>query len=347
MTLLRSETSSAKEKKALFAGEIAGWDSWGRIFQDIGLFKSLIQEICRIHSLPFSEPEHLTPGTNAVFAVGNMVFKIYAPAEAGFDQSADCDTEIFAMQRSRKAGVSVPEVIATGILHDRYVFRYLVQSRCLGKAFREIWPMPDHTETVPAAVSGTVPAAADSVGYSPDPAKTAFARSLRRLLTPLNTSCGSFNNIDVILDPERGKRWDPFPEDFREDRLRIIAGLCETVWKPESFVFVHGDLNEDNILIDGNRISLLDFGDACLAPIEYEYALAATELFRLDKAFLQGFFPEYYDRAAARLLDELADLITRGILIHDFGGDVLRQRFGLCESLHSTEMLRDFIRSRL
>jgi Ser/Thr protein kinase RdoA (MazF antagonist) len=151
----------------------------------------------------------------------------------------------------------------------------------------------------------------------------------------------------VILDPERSKRWDPFPEDFREDRLRVIAGLCKTVWKPESYIFVHGDLNEDNILIDGDRISLLDFGDACLAPAEYEYALAATELFRLDRAFLRGFFPEYYESTAARPLDELADLITRGILIHDFGGSVLRQRFGLCESLHSIEMLRDFIRGRL
>ena len=360
MHTIRSDASGAAGKKPLFAGEIRGWSSWARVFQDIKLFRPLVQEICRLHDLPFQEPENLTPGTNAVFAVGDMVFKIYAPAEAGFDQSADCDTELFALRRCHSLGVSVPTVIASGTLQDRYAFRYLVQSRCVGKAFREIWPMPDPCETALSVMEST-PAEFFTVESTPaeisamksTSAKVDFGRNLRRLLAPVNTPCETFNSIDVIHDPERAARWEAFPADFRADRLRTIAALCETVWQPGTYVFVHGDLNEDNILLQGDTISILDFGDACLAPVEYEYALTATELFRLDKAFLRGFFPEYYQGSAPRPMDEphpldaLADLITRGILIHDFGGDVLRQRFGLCENLHSVTDLRTFIRSRL
>ena len=198
MHTIRSDASGAAGKKPLFAGEIRGWSSWARVFQDIKLFRPLVQEICRLHDLPFQEPENLTPGTNAVFAVGDMVFKIYAPAEAGFDQSADCDTELFALRRCHSLGVSVPTVIASGTLQDRYAFRYLVQSRCVGKAFREIWPMPDPCETALSVMEST-PAEFFTVESTPaeisamksTSAKVDFGRNLRRLLARCEPRSGS------------------------------------------------------------------------------------------------------------------------------------------------------------
>ena len=67
----------------MFAANIDGWSSWRMIFQSIKDFEPLIKYIFNRHNLPFTEIEHCTPGTNAVFKVGGLVAKIFAPKESG------------------------------------------------------------------------------------------------------------------------------------------------------------------------------------------------------------------------------------------------------------------------
>ena len=63
----------------LFQKEIPDWDTWGKLFQSIADFIPLIEAIQRKEHLPEGTIENLTPGTNAVFGCGKLVYKIYAP----------------------------------------------------------------------------------------------------------------------------------------------------------------------------------------------------------------------------------------------------------------------------
>lgn len=73
----------------IFTAGIDGWSSWGKIFQSIEAFEPLVKYIFNRHNLTFTEIEHCTPGTNAVFKVGNYVVKIFAPKESGMDTDSD------------------------------------------------------------------------------------------------------------------------------------------------------------------------------------------------------------------------------------------------------------------
>ncbi|HML48378.1 MAG TPA: hypothetical protein PKE04_16670, partial [Clostridia bacterium] len=118
----------------LFSEEIHGWKSWGRVFQSIDAFYPLIREIFRREGLPMSGVAHLTPGTNAVFRVGDYVVKIFAPAESGMNMDSDYVTELFGMERANKLGVPSPKLRCAGTLADRYLFRYLVMDHLEGDA---------------------------------------------------------------------------------------------------------------------------------------------------------------------------------------------------------------------
>lgn len=294
----------------LFTAKLNGWDSWGRIFQSIPTFEPLIKYIFKKEKLPFSEIEHCTPGTNAVFKVGNYVIKIFAPKESGIDSTSDFHTESFAIARANKLSVPVPKLIASGSVQDRYEFAYMILEHVNG------------TEINKVDLSFTE--------------KVKIGQKLRKLTDSLNTPCPPFNDIDVIHDQIRQKRWEKYPERFKKERLDYIQShhFGDTV-------FVHGDLNGDNILITPNLdLHIIDFADAVLAPPIYEEALVALELFRFDQAYMQGYFGQYNK-------DEITDICFNGILIHDFGGDIIQNFIGQVSELESLEKLRNQILKQL
>ncbi|WP_062110098.1 aminoglycoside phosphotransferase family protein [Bacillus niameyensis] len=294
----------------LFTAKLNGWDSWGRIFQSIPTFEPLIKYIFKKEKLPFSEIEHCTPGTNAVFKVGNYVIKIFAPKESGIDSTSDFHTESFAIARANKLSVPVPKLIASGSVQDRYEFAYMILEHVNG------------TEINKVDLSFTE--------------KVKIGQKLRKLTDSLNTPCPPFNDIDVIHDQIRQKRWEKYPERFKKERLDYIQShhFGDTV-------FVHGDLNGDNILITPNLdLHIIDFADAVLAPPIYEEALVALELFRFDQAYMQGYFGQYNK-------DEITDICFNGILIHDFGGDIIQNFIGQVSELESLEKLKRRILEQL
>jgi serine/threonine protein kinase len=88
-------------------------------------------------------------------------------------------------------------------------------------------------------------------------------------------------------------------------------------------VFVHGDLNPDNILIDKDmNIYIIDFADSVQAPCEYELAALLCETFELEYPYMKGFFGADYD------VSDLTDKIFQALLMHDFGENIIKNNFG-------------------
>jgi thiamine kinase-like enzyme len=290
---------------SLFTEQINSWQDWGRVFQSISAFTPLVEHIMDKENLTPAKIENLTPGTNAVFKVGSYIVKIFAPAESGIDQTPDLQTELFAVQRANEIGVSAPKLTADGFVEDKYRFAYIITEYIEGVEFTE------------------------AVKVMTDEQKIIIGRKLRGVTDKMNTPCKPFNSIDVINDKGRYRRWDKYPERFKAERLAYLQSR-----NYGEKVFVHGDLCGDNILLtpDGD-IYIIDFADAVLAPIVYEHALVAVELFDLNKALLQGYFGIHSS-------DELTEICFEGLLIHDFGGDIAEQHIGRPDELQCLEDLR-------
>lgn len=274
----------------LFTKTIESWSDWGKVFQSIPDFALLVDEILRREKLPSAPLENLTPGTNAVFKAGELVVKIFSPKESGLDGAADMESELFATKLANKHGVNSPKIVAVGEICDRYDFKYIVMSFERGVSF------------------------GDAVESMSDAEKVALGRELRRITDRMNLPCERFNRSDPFDRSFGGGRWRKFSERFKSERFERISAINR-----DETVFVHGDLNPDNILVDGGALTILDFADALVAPIYYEHALVASELFHFDKALIRGFFGEYGPKS-------LTNTILDGLLLHDFGGDVIAQR---------------------
>jgi tRNA A-37 threonylcarbamoyl transferase component Bud32 len=296
----------------LFRGEINTWRDWAGVFQSVPSFSPLIEFIIAKENLPFSEIKHLTPGTNAVFRVGANVIKIFAPVESGIDQTPDLQTELSALRRADALGIPVPKIIANGIVKDTYHFSYIITEYINGASFSALLTTMTEDE------------------------KINCGQKLRTLTDTMNTPCDPFSTIDVINDKDRSQRWDKYAERFKGERIDYI--------RSRDFgekVFVHGDLCGDNILFSPKgELFIIDFADAALAPKVYEHSLVAVELFDFDRAFLRGYFGNYS-------ADELVELCFDGLLIHDFGADIVDNRIGRSSEIDSLSTLKEMLRHKI
>jgi len=289
-----------------FKHDIYDWASWGKVYQDIAAWQRIIKDIFQKENLPFTQIEQLTAGTNAVFKVGRYVIKIFAPKESGVDSTREIETESFAIQHAKNLGISVPSCVSFNVLQDKYRFDYMIMEFIEGKEFAKLAPNLSDNE------------------------KFDFAKKLRNITDKMNIACPSFNDIDAIHDIERSKRWNRYPKDFQIERINYL-----NTYNFKENVFVHGDLCSDNILVSKeNEVIIIDFADALVAPILYEHALVASELFRFDQAYLQGYFGEYDDIA-------LTDICFHGLLIHDFGADIIEQQIALPSEIISLAILKE------
>lgn len=297
----------------LFRETIAGWESWGKIFQSREAFAPLIEEICRREGMPFASFLNCTPGTNAVFEAGGRIVKVFAPPESGLDTLPDYQNERFGLARAKELSLPAPRLLAQGEVRDRYLFRYLILEKLGGLCFSEARKGMD------------------------DAAKRRLGRQLREMTKRLDTPCPPWKEEqDLIARALDNPRWAPFPESFNRERRAYTVKIPLT-----GPVYVHGDINEDNLFIlpDGEP-ALIDFADAGLAPDFYEYALIMSELFWFERPFIEGFFGDIPAQ-------ELARRCLDGLLLHDFGGNVLRQRLGDIASLTSLQALLERLCRRL
>ena len=207
-------------------------------------------------------------------------------------------------------GVPAPLLIARGFIDDKYHFDYLITEYINGVEFSKAFKKMSISE------------------------KISIGQKLREITDRMNIKCEPFNNIDVVNDKNRWTRWDKYPDSFKAEREEYIK-----IRDYSDKVFVHGDIFGDNIILtkDGG-IYIIDFADAVLAPIFYEHTLIAAD--NLDRAFLNGYFGDYS-------VNELAELCFDGLLIHDFGGDIVAEHMGKPYEFKNLDDLRKRLRQKI
>ncbi len=272
----------------LFRKRIQNWDDWGAVFQSIPAFERLIREIYRREGLPFFPLAHLTPGTNAVFQVGNTVAKVFFPKESGLDPSPDFHNEAAVCAKLTAEHIPSPHLLAQGMIRDAYDFYYII------------------TEYFPGKEAGDWLAAASPAE------KRAFVRRLRELLAQINRPAdGLIPAIDLLRRVMDNPRFSKLPPAFGKEMQDRAKGLDLS-----QRVLVHGDLTGENLLIDEDgRLQVIDCADACLAPAWYELGPIIFELFRCDPFLLRAF--------AGQDPEKFAELALDAVSIHDFGADLL------------------------
>jgi thiamine kinase-like enzyme len=277
----------------LFSEAIRDEKAWGDIHKRKDVFEPLILEIYKRERLPFAEISNIGQSTNAVFKVGNSIIKIYSPHDPSFTKRC-YKSEIFGLKRALSLGLPAAKLLASGIIHDKYSFRYIISEFIDGVNLSEIFGAMDSDN------------------------KYLLGRKLRGITDNLNTPCKPFNDIDypdgAISDGYNGWLSDlGFRENFINDRNKHIKSLEIT---KKDLVFCHGDIGLVN-MIHGlhDEIYIIDYANSCLAPVCVDHAyMAYWTVF--DKSFLRGYFGEI-------TTDELIDICVNGFLLSVLGMDFL------------------------
>ena len=286
----------------LFTEKITNLQEWSEIFQNKAAFTPLAQEIFARCGLPFSGLESCAPGSNAVFGAGKYIVKIFSPVQAQLGGAEEFVAEKYGLERAARLGVPAPRVMASGVLEDRYVFRWMVLERVKGDL-----------------LAHAVPGLSDGDWFE-------LGAQLRQAVERLDAPCADFYG-KALGNADSEARWMLFSQAFRKERQTLLAG-----WQPQP-VFVHGDLNADNLMVakDG-RLVLIDFADCRTAPFETELAALVCDGFRFPAAYLRGFLEEY-DRA------QMAKALLRGLLLHDYGAWIIRDQIGTPDTFQSLDAL--------
>lgn len=272
--------------KYLFNKDIIDWNSWGEVFQSIEDFRELIKAIFIKEKLTgYEDIWNLTPGTNAVFRVGNYVAKIFVPKESGYDSEKDYNVELEAMNMAIEKGINTPKVIVASSIKDKYLFRYIIMEYLNGKEASKVLN-----------------------AYSYDK-KMDFVDRLKVNLNKLNSE--QIENIDssFIIDKAiNNKRWDKCSTEVKNQIIALLRN-----YKVDKCVYVHGDIIADNVMINEKReLFIIDFADSTIAPIEYEWPPIIFELFYFDKDMTKRFMGDMN-------YDEFIEKLFMAILLHEFG----------------------------
>lgn len=294
----------------LFQNNIYNWPSWAKVFQSKFAFHNLIKEIFYKEDLPFNQLENLISGTNAVFKVGNYIIKIFAPLESGKDFKNDFLQEITSLKSAISLNINTPKIISYGTINDRYLFRYIILEYISGIELSKIWSRLDSRE------------------------RYEIGRLLKILVDKFNCESDILDH-KICLDKLNFKTFNNFPKSFKLDREDYINSYP---YKDQTYV--HGDLNKDNILISNNKLYLLDFADSLYAPKVYEESLIIAELFEFDRSSILGYFNNFD-------IDKLTEICISGLLIHEFGGYVIKDRIANPKDIESISSLENLIRNKL
>lgn len=291
---------------------LTDWASWLRVYKSHEALAPVIERICERERLPGVEFAAVSASTNAVFASDKYVLKIYAPDECGMAVGTDADIEMFGLRRADRLGIPVPQLLAAGEVEDEYVFRYIIMERIHGVPLNK-------------AAHGLSSAQKEGLGSR-----------IRDIADRLNTPCADFGATDVMAHALSHTGWADYLVSFQRERLEWLQFH---VTYEDEWVYCHGDLNPDNVLIGANlSVSIIDFADGVRAPRLYEHAVIASELFRFEKPFMRGFFGNYKP-------EEMLELCAAGLLLHDIGNEILPGHIGPAAEITSLAVMRERLNS--
>ena len=294
----------------LFTHHITNWSKWGHTFQSIPAFEKLVAHIFHKEGLPLAPMENLTPGTNAVFKVGQYVIKIFAPPTFGQGFGTDMDIELFGMRWAQAQQVPAPRLVAHGEVADKYLFKYMIMTFIPGKLLEEIEPQLTDAD------------------------KITIGKNIREITRRLNKPCENFTPIDMLGYALADKEWENegFPASFQQERLDYLK---QVTVDPGSKVYCHGDFHPGNLVVDDQlNVYLLDFADAMYAPAEYELVYILSALFCFEKPYLLGYFDGDYG------VDDIVDLCMQWLPIHVWGHSTIVGHFKPVGEIDSFATLR-------
>lgn len=294
----------------LFSENITCWEDWGRVFQSIPKFRKLVQHILEKEGLPPADIKNLTPGTNAVFRVGDYVIKIFAPPALGYDFGTNIKVELFGLRWAATQNVPAPRLIAHGAVQDKYLFKYIIMDYIAGQSLDKL-----------------------KAGLA-DQDKITIGRKIRTMADALNRPCENFTEIDMMAYALADAEWEDegFPASFQQERLEYVR---EFGAGPHRKVYCHGDFHGGNILVTDNLdVYLVDFADAMYAPAEYELAYIFSALFAFEKPYMVGFFGGDYNTEA------VVDLCMAWLPIHVWGHATIVEHLKPVAEIDSFDTLR-------
>ena len=275
-----------------FSYTINGVKSWVDIYQSIEAFESLTKVIFTDHGLRYSKIENLTPGSNAVFRVDDLVIKIFSPIEAGLNTDKVFHIEKAALEHANNTILS-PNLLYPGSIDDKYTFQYIIMNHI--NALKSI----------------------EKKSYI-NTHKHYFATSIKEITNRINVPIEN-TIIPTVTKKDcfENSRWNNFPKSFCEERKAIIKEISFA-----NLVYVHGDLKASNVLIGENEeIYLIDFADSHIAPASYEWPFIVFGLFGCDKEMMEAYFTNYQN-------ESFYVQLTYALLMHKFGAFILLQ---ICE----------------
>ena len=274
---------------------IKDWHTWGKVFMSKEAFEPIIKKIFMDHGLDYLAIEKCKPGTNGVFKVGDYLIKLFVPLASGYDASQDYKTEVFGLNYSASLGISVPEILAKGEIKDRYNFKYLIMNYIEGTSLGDLKERLSKAE------------------------KEMIGAKLKKIILKWANNLEAFNDIDPLKRTQNSVKWQGASLNLKKEQEKIMVGLTKKV-------FVHGDLTEDNIILDKDlNITIIDFADSLLAPSTYEMMPIIGDAFSFDLNFLKGFYG-HIDK------DKIVDDFIKGTLIHEYGFMTLNHLFGTVDS---------------
>ena len=280
----------------LFSRKIEGFASWETVFNDLSIWKALTKAIYAKEGIPMGRMQKLTPGTNAVFRVGDTVVKIFAPVEAMVSDSDDFQVELTAHTAAALVGVSVPKILAHGCYRDSYSFSYVIMEFIEADEIRTVLPKLSYQEQMDVL------------------------RQLKQTVDLLHSVPIDNNEqrIDHVLQRAiNNKRWEIYnrqvSNEVQDILLQSFMGIQNLPLHR-----VHGDMTGENVLVSkSGKVFLIDFADSCIAPAKYE-----------DVAILGGalsYNPDLCKRYFAYANpSEFVMQLFPYFLLHDFGAGYLR-----------------------
>ena len=288
------------------------WDIWCQVFQSKSTFEPMIKTIFKNHDLDFTKIENLTPGTNAVFKVGEYVIKLYVPIEIVNWHSNGFKEELEHLIHASSVGFMTPKLVAHGTHKDLYDFNFIVYRYIDGDD-------------------------ADKVihNYS-DSEKIDFVREVKMMLNKYNVNYSGHVDNSYLKDRLLPMtRWQFLNDHCKEQYLQLLKSI-----ELDNY-YVHGDITNDNTLVNNKEVYVIDFADACIGPKYYEYPPLIISLFNLDKVMINEFI-KGLDK------DIFIDDFFKSLILHDFGGDYIQEIYNTLnldiKSISNLEDIKEIIK---